>query len=230
MFKKLLMFGLLVGCLDLSAAATTDNSGLLKDFDSLGGNKELLNQVGPGQAQLTTKVVQERVVNRRNRVELGLEYGSVLGGDSYDTATNYGINANYHINPHWSLGAKYAFVANKLKAEGQNLIDSGIIPEIDYAKSETLGMVNFYPIYGKMNLYDLGVVHFDIYALAGYGSIALKSGSKSTWIAGGGIGFWFSQRLTTRLEAYYQTYDAQRYDGPSKMNLTVGSVQVGILL
>ena len=127
MFKKLLSLGLLVGSFQVYAA----DKGLLKDFDSLGGNKDLLQQVGPGQGQVKTQIVQERVVDRRNRVELAPEFGAVLGGDSYDTATNYGINAHYHINPHWSLGAKYVFTTNKLKAEGQNLIDHGVIPQID---------------------------------------------------------------------------------------------------
>lgn len=232
MFKKLLAYSLLIGCLDVYAA----NEGIMKDFDSLGGNKDLLEQVGTGQARMSTQVVQDRIVKRRNRIEIAPEIGTVLGGDSYNKTTNYGINVHYHINPHWSLGAKYLYSANKLSKEGENLINDvsvtgrGQIPDIDYPKSEYLGVVNFYPIYGKMNLYDLGVVHFDVYALAGYGNIALRRGNTNTWVAGGGIGFWFSQHLTTRLELYYQTYQAQRYETKSGMDLTVASFQIGYML
>lgn len=233
MLKQILTLILLAGCFEVHAATTSsaDKGGILKDFDSLGGNKELLQQVGPGQAQLKTRVVQERVVDRRNRLEIAPEYGAVLGGDSYNRTTNYGINVHYHITPHWSVGAKYAYSANTLRSEGQNLIDnSGLIPDIDAPKNEALALINFYPIYGKMNLYDLGVVHFDVYALAGYGRISLNSGNQDTWAAGGGIGFWFSQHLTTRLELYYQTYEAQRKVGPESLDLTVASVQIGYML
>ena len=91
-------------------------------------------------------------------------------------------------------------------------------------------MVNFYPIYGKMNLYDLGIVHFDIYALGGYGNIDLRSGTTSTYTAGGGFGMWFSQHLTSRLEARYQNYQAERFNGKQNMDLTVLSLQIGYLL
>ena len=232
MVKKLFVYTLLLGCMDLYAA----DSGILKDFDSLGGNKDLLKQVGDGQAQVKTQVVQERIVKRRNRLEIAPEFGMVLGGDSYNRTTNYGINLHWHFTPQWSLGAKYVYSTNKLRPEGENLINDvaatgrGQIPDIDYPKSETVGMVNWYPIYGKMNLYDLGVVHFDIYAIAGYGQMALKSGGTSTWLGGGGLGLWFSQHLTTRLELYYQTYEAQRYTGPATMDLTVASLQIGYML
>lgn len=232
MFKKLLTYSLLIGCFEAYAA----NEGLMKDFDSLGGNKELLQQVGTGQAKVTTQVVQDRIVKRRNRVEIAPEFGTVLGGDSYNKTTNYGINLHYHITPHWSVGAKYVYSANKLTKEGENIINDvgatgkGQIPDIDHPRYETLGVLNFYPIYGKMNLYDLGVVHFDVYALGGYGTIGLKKGTTSTWIAGGGIGFWFSQHLTTRLELYYQTYEAERYTSKADMDMTVGSVQIGYML
>ena len=232
MFKKLLAYSLLVGSLEVYAA----NEGLMKDFDSLGGNKDLLQQVGSGQAKVTTQVVQDRIVKRRNRLEIAPEFGMVLGGDSYNKTTNYGINVHYHITPQWSLGAKYVYSANKISKEGENLINDtsvngkGQIPDIDHPRYETLGVLNFYPIYGKMNLYDLGVVHFDVYALGGYGTIGLKKGTSSTWIAGGGIGLWFSQHLTTRLELYYQTYQAERHSVKSGLDTTVASVQIGYML
>lgn len=232
MLKKLFTLIVLLGCVELYAA----DGGILKDFDSLGGNKDLLQQVGEGQARMSTQVVQERIVKRRNRLEIAPEIGMVVGGDAYNSTTNYGANLHFHINPHWSLGAKYLYHTNKLKPEGEYIINDvaatgkGQIPDIDYPKSETLALINFYPIYGKMNLLDAGIAHFDVYALAGYGTAALKSGNKSTWAAGGGVGFWWSQHLSTRLELYYQTYEATRYNGPAKMDLTVASVQMGILL
>lgn len=217
-------------------AAQANSGGLLKDFDTLGGNDVLLDKARALNPEATISIVQDRIVSRRKRLEIAPELASVLGGDAYNSTTMYGINAHYHINPRWSVGAKYAYDTNKLRKEGQYLIDdtsvtgTGVIPQIDYPKSELMALVNWYPIYGKMNLYDLGVAHFDIYAIGGAGQIQLNSGSTTTYTAGGGLGLWWSQHLTTRAELRYQTYEAQRYTGSTRMNLTVAGIQIGYLL
>lgn len=217
-------------------AASGTNGGLLKDFDTLGGNDVLLDKARALNPDSTISIVQDRIVNRRRRLELAPEVANVLGGDAYNSTTMFGINAHYHITPRWSVGAKYSYDTNKLRKEGQYLIDdtsvtgTGVIPQIDFPKSELMALVNWYPIYGKMNLYDLGVAHFDIYALGGAGQIQLNSGSTMTYTAGGGIGLWWSQHLTTRAELRYQTYEAQRYTGATRMNLTVAGIQIGYLL
>ncbi len=210
---------------------------IMQDFDSLGGNNVLLEKVKDMNPDTKVSVVQERIVNRRNRVEISPEFASVVGGDAYTATRNYGINLNYHITPHWSLGLKYEKSYNKLTSEGNNLIDQAkstgapVIPDIDYVNETRMALVNWYPIYGKMNLYDLGIVHFDIYAIGGYGQISLlQSGTKPTYTAGAGFGMWFSQHLTSRLEARYQTYQATRHDEPQNMGVTILSFQMGYLL
>ncbi|MEK7358316.1 MAG: outer membrane beta-barrel domain-containing protein, partial [Bdellovibrionota bacterium] len=80
------------------------------------------------------------------------------------------------------------------------------------------------------NLLDKGVAHFDIYLLGGAGNVELRSGSKSTYTAGGGVGIWWSQHLTTRAELRYQPYNAKRYDRETPMNLTIAGLQIGYLL
>ncbi len=233
--KNLILLATLV-LLSLHAKAD-----LMKDFDSLGGNDVLLEKAKKLNPDTTINVVQDRIVARRNRFELAPEFSSVLGGDAYTRTNNLGLNVHFHITPHWSVGAKYNYSFNELRPEGQNLIDEAVkrrdvvvdrpgYPDIDYAKDEFLGLVNWYPIYGKMNLYDLGVLHFDVYALGGYGKINLRSGPTNTWTTGGGMGLWFSQHLTSRLEMRYQSYTGQRYDGAVQMNTTIASVQVGYLL
>lgn len=219
-------------------AAETEktNSGLLKDFDTLGGNDVLLDKARALNPDSSISIVQDRVVSRRKRLELSPEVATVLGGDAYNSTTMFAMNAHYHLTPRWSVGAKYAYNTNRLRDEGRYLINdtavsgAGQIPDIDYPKSEISALVNWYPIYGKMNLYDLGVAHFDVYALGGVGQITLNSGGTMTYTAGGGIGLWWSQHLTTRAELRYQTYEAQRYDGSTRMNLTVAGIQIGYLL
>jgi outer membrane beta-barrel protein len=233
MKKSILKATVLLATLALSLNASAE---LMEDFDSLGGNNVLLEKVKDMNPETNVSIVQDRVVSRRGRFEVSPEFSSVVGGDAYNSTHNVGLNLNYHITPHWSVGAKYEKAYNKLTNEGQQMVNQaeqasgGQVPDIDYPKQSYLAMVNFYPIYGKMNLYDMGIVHFDFYALAGYGTVDLRSGATSTYTAGGGLGMWFSQHLTSRLEARYQNYEAQRYNGKQSMDLTILSLQIGYLL
>jgi outer membrane beta-barrel protein len=220
----------------LGLTSPSFGSELLKDFDTLGGNDVLLEKAKALNPDATIRVVQDRVVSRRKRMEIAPEYSNVLGGDSYNMTHNVGFNAHYHFTPQWSLGVKYNYSFNQLRPEGKFLIEDGagagqpIIPDIDYPKSQALALISWYPVYGKMNLYDLGVAHFDVYAIFGGGQIDLKSGSTATYTAGGGVGLWVSQHLSTRFEMRYQTYRASRYTGPVEMHTTVAGIQVGYLL
>lgn len=209
---------------------------LMKDFDSLGGNEALIEKAKVLQPEKSEYIVQNRTVDRRNRVEIAPEFTSVMGGDAYLRTQMMGMNAHYHITPRWSAGVKYGYMANQLRPEGENLITDttvtgkAFIPAIDYPKQEILALINWYPIYGKMNLLEKGVLHFDLYLLAGAGQIELKSGNKTTYTAGTGIGMWFSQHLTSRLEFRYQNYKATNYTGENNMDLTLASLQMGYLL
>lgn len=225
----------------LGAIATIGGVGqakadLLQDFDSLGGNDVLLEKAQALNPEVRVRVVQDRIVQRRNRWEFSPEISSVFGGDAYNSTQNVGLNAHYHITPHWSVGAKYNYSFNQLRTEGEALIaeakakDSATIPDIDFPKQQMMAVVNWYPVYGKMNIFDLGVAHFDLYALAGAGQIQLRSGSTGVYSFGGGIGFWISQHLSTRIEVSQQVYKAKRFNGEVGMNTSVAGVQIGYML
>lgn len=217
-------------------STSTFASDLMQDFDTLGGNDVLLEKAKALNPEAQIRIVQDRVVVRRNRFELAPEFSSVLGGDAYNKTSNLGFNANYHITPQWSVNLKYTYSFNQLRPEGENLLtDVSVdgkarIPDIDFPKQSAMLLVNWYPIYGKMNLYDLGVVHFDIYAIAGAGQVELKSGLTTNYTGGAGLGLWISQHLTTRFELRYEGYTAKRFNGDANMNTTVAGIQVGYLL
>jgi len=105
-----------------------------------------------------------------------------------------------------------------------------LYPQIIYPKSETLGMVNWYPIVGKLSFGKWGVAHFDTYLMAGYGTMELSNGSSPTATAGMGLGFWINKNLTTRLEYRAQQYKAEYYNKTEDMMTGVGSVQMGWML
>ncbi|MCM2283032.1 MAG: outer membrane beta-barrel domain-containing protein [Bdellovibrionaceae bacterium] len=235
LLERLMAGCLLLASTTLLSAENAHATDLMKDFDSLGGNDVLLERARELNPEANIRIVQDRVVNRRWREELTMEYGNVLGGDAYLATQNLGANYHVHITPRWSVGVKYNYAFNRLRDEGKYLIQDtsatgkGVIPEMDHPKQSYMAVLNWYPIYGKMNLYDLGVVHFDVYALGGAGQVELKSGRTGTWTAGGGVGLWFSQHLTSRLEMRYQTYEANRYGGKRAMDLAVASFQMGFL-
>lgn len=204
---------------------------ILKDFDSLGGNKVLLEKAKVLEPDKKIFVVQNRIVDRNTRFELAPKYFSVFGGDSFLDTQAIGLESHFHINPKFSLGAGYFQAYNQLTAEGKSLVDNdGLIPDTDFLKSGLTGTLNWYPIYGKFNLLDLAIVHFDLYLLGGYGQVELSSGSTNAYTYGGGIGFWISQHLTSRVEVRQFLFEAQRQNGPVDMELTLGSLSLGYLL
>jgi len=99
-----------------------------------------------------------------------------------------------------------------------------------------MGVINFYPTYGKLNLFDMSVAQFDFYLLGGLGQMQLQTSnantySATTYTAGAGIGLWLSQHLSTRFEARYQTYEDRAFaDQPRNLNITVFSASLGVLL
>jgi outer membrane beta-barrel protein len=138
---------------------------------------------------------------------------------------------------------RYAYDFNALTPEGKAAADraeddyrknpgspSAPVPSVDFPKDEAFASLYWYPIYGKMNLLDKGIAHFDIYALAGYGSVTLSSGSVPAYTGGGGFGIWWTQHFDTRLEMRYETYKASYFGQSTKLDLAVASVQVGWLL
>lgn len=220
-----------VAMLTLSSMAGA--SEILKDFDSLGGNKVLLEKAKALNPETSVGIVQDRVVNRRNRLEISPDVSYVMGGDAYLSTKNLGATIHYHITPHWSLGIRYNSSYSTLKDEAKYLIygsGPGLVPAVDYPRSQVVGLLNWYPIYGKMNLYDLGVTHFDVYVTLGGGQITLNSGPTRTYTAGGGVGLWFSQHLAARLELRWQGYNAIRDEQGTYMNTTVAGFQVGYIL
>lgn len=210
---------------------TMAQADILEDMDSLGGNDVLLEKANALQPDKQVSVVQNRIVDRRFRHEFSPELNYVVGGDAYVQTTNVGLSYNFHITPKFSVGAKYFYSFNELKDEGQNVIDnSGYIPDMDWPKHTYLGMLSYYPFYGKFKFFGNNVVHFDFYMTGGAGQVVLKSGSTMTYAGGGGIGLWLSKHLTSRFEVLYQRYNSARLTGDKTMNVVSLGLSVGYML
>jgi outer membrane immunogenic protein len=230
-------FILTVAVLLVTPAFANDNS-MLKDLDSLGSNKGIAERAKAIDSRNRVRVVQNRIVDRTLRLEMAMSYDTAAGGDSYVRSNNLGAMADFHIIPRLSVGARYYDTRNELTAEGERQMKNHAAnptvyrqPDIDYASSTTLGVISFYPLYGKLNFFDMGVTQFDVYMMAGYGEIKLASGAAPTWAAGGGVGIWWSQHITTRLEGRYQAYEDKLLDGTARdQNITAFSFALGVML
>lgn len=214
-----------------------------EQFDSLGGNKIFLEKAKALEPEKKVSIVQNRTVSLQNRVEIAPEFSGTFGGDTYTRTKSLGLNVFYHFNPRWAVGIKYNTSFNTLTPEGESLVDQAYaehqkdpanptigFPKMDYQKSEAMALFNWSPIYGKMNLMDKSVAHFDFYLIGGYGQVELYSGPTPTMTAGGGLGFWISKHFSTRVEMRYQNHTAKYFENEKKMDLAVASVQLGWLL
>lgn len=202
----------------LASAQQTGRKSLKNDFKSLGTSSEVSERVKNLDSKQRVRVVQNRSVDRNNRVELGVHYGMTNNADSYVNTQNAGAALQYHVNPRFSFGFEYQKAYNKMTPEGDRQYlsaqaaqqsDPGsdvLFPSIDYPLDSKVALASFYPIYGKLNLFDSGIAQFDVYTTLGYGQMGLRSGSTNVFVAGIGTGIWLTNYLTTRIEGRYQKY------------------------
>jgi outer membrane immunogenic protein len=229
--------------LALNAFAAGDD--LTGKMDALGANKELMNKARAIDPYNRVRVVQNRDVDRHMRLELGVNYGMAEGGDPYVQTNIFGGQMDFHFTPRWSLGGRYINNSNSLNSEGKKVYEYADKqaangnsdfrrPGLDYAKNVWLAVANWYPIYGKMNLFDATISQFDIYVLGGAGQINLESGSAPVYTAGVGAGIWLTQHVASRLEARWQGYEDRPWNGyeyeSRNINQTLLTMTVSFLL
>lgn len=237
--KNLILSSVLT-CTLLAATSLAAQINAKEDIDTLGGNKELMEMAEKVKSTSRSRIVQERIVDRRNAVELGLSYGSTFGGDAYLKTQSFGALVDYHFTPRWSLGVRYYDFGSSLTTEGQRIFEDARasyeaggranIVDVDYPLNATMAVLNWYPIYGKTSFLDMGVTQFDIYLLAGGGSISLSSGNTSLLTTGLGLGAWINKNLTSRIEIRYQKYEDKIVTGSRNLDTIVGSVGLGWIL
>lgn len=228
-FKLLTLVGLIAFTNQSLAKSVSD------DLNSLGVNKDIVRKARKINPDNNVKIVQKRAVDREWRVEGSMGYGLLAGGNPYVDSQQLEGSLEVHITPRWSVGGRYYAFSNELSKEGKRVYESAttVAPDVrDFPKDAYLASVSFYPIYGKVNLFNLNVTQFDLYLSAGYGQIQLgRSGSTDLLSFGGGVGFWFTNWLTSRFEIRYQTYEDTIGDNQSRrLDQTVFSAKIGFLL
>jgi len=227
--------------LGVLACILSTSYSVASELDRLGSNEAIVKRAKTMSTSGKIEIVQKRAVDRHLRFELGGSLGQVAGGNSYLSTTRVTGSLDFHINPRWSLGARYTAFGNRLTDEGDAQFRSArerqasgqfdsTVPEIDFPSSSWLITTSFYPMYGKLNLFNMSVVQFDVYALAGAGQINLRSGTTGTWSAGGGVGVWWNNWFSSRFEIRHQQYSDLVQTGRRDVGMLVGSFGIGILL
>ena len=219
-------------------------ASILGDLRALGGNEVLYKKAKILTPEKKITIVQSRITDRTLRHEFNLETSYVLGGDALLRTGRFGINYQFHIIPYLSIGLKGHMAFNKLSAEGDAFVQRAmtlynefdqiepLIPDIDYEKYASYLVLNWYPIYGKFNLYDLGIGHYDVYILAGGGRVWLRRSASMSVLVGGGLSFWLANKFSLRLEVKYETYKATRLNSiqDSRLHITTLGVSLGYIL
>lgn len=211
-----------------------------KDVDGLGGNDALMDMAEKLNPEMKSRIVQDRIVDRHNRLEVGINYGGVMGGTTYLQTQNMGATLDFHLTPRWSIGARYYNYENKLTPEGQRAFDEAranyaagtraTIVDIDTPLNAKMAVINWYPVYGKINFFDKAIAQFDIYLLAGGGQIELESGSTGLATAGLGFGLWMTKHISARAEVRYQAYKDQIVTGSRDISSAAATVGLGWIL
>lgn len=226
--------------LPVLAATQAKQIDFSKDVDGLGGNDALMEMAERLHPESKSRIVQDRMVDRHTRLEVGFSYGGNFGGTTYLQTQSYGATLDFHLTPRWSLGARYYQYRNPLTPEGERAFDEAraayavggraTLVDIDFPLNAKMAVINWYPIYGKINLFDFAIAQFDIYLLAGGGQIELESGTGPLATGGMGFGLWMTKHLSARAELRYQTYKDEIVTGPRDINSVAATLGLGWIL
>ncbi len=221
-----------------AAKAKSANKSLKSDFETLGDNKVFAEKMQQVSQKKRVRIVENRIVDLHNRFEIAGTYGYSAGGDSYVTTQHLGGILEYHFSPKFAIGVRYQHYFNELTNEGKAQYENarangGSLPQvaqIDAPEDVGILTMSYSPIYGKLNLFDMSVAHFDIYVLGGYGKMQLMSGTSDLYTAGVGTGIWVSQNFSARLEARYESYKDLIGIANRNQDNIQGMLALGILL
>lgn len=249
-FKRILAYSLVGGSALLTSLAVSA-SDLSSDLDSLGGNDEIIERARALDPNNRVRIVQNRQVDRYNRLEVALRGGLISGGQTYLETNEYSGTLTFHFTPRWSIGATastYRFAltpegekrfaaAEAIAAQGHSLYDA---PQLNYPDQSATLNLSWYPIYGKTNLFDITTAQFDFYVQGGVGQISFTSPyshesmagttSSNLYSIGTGVGLWLTQHLSTRLELRHEMFKDKVLTGERDLNWTTISTSIGFLL
>jgi outer membrane beta-barrel protein len=152
--------------------------------------------------------VQARITPLKYRAEAGVQLGQNFGGSGFLDSSQLSVEGQFHFSDRFAVAAAYSYINNEFTGSAQNLKESsGVLPDIDYAKSRLEGRLIYNLFYGKFRFTRTQSMSFDQYLGLGVAQNELRSGTSTGPVGELGFAFWFGQHVSIRLgmkDYYYR--------------------------
>jgi outer membrane beta-barrel protein len=141
-------------------------------------------------------VIQRKPFLRKGRVEIEPHFRASFN-DSLVQQLSAGLSLNYHITESFFIGAHGAWQdwrwisadANSYTSIYERTIDAtDSIPRTSVVNAYVGGDIGYVPIYGKMTLFNAGVIHWDLSLKVGGGVVHTRASGAfggAGWVAAG---------------------------------------------
>ncbi len=142
------------------------------------------------------QIIQNRLYSVAHKFEFGL-LGSYVATDPFLSVKSYGFSLGYHLNETWAINGIY-WKDSVSPSQALNVFQSsnGFTVNTVNPVSFYGGEIQFSPIYGKLNVLDMSIVHFDLHLSAGAGERKTDSGTYLAFMAGIGQQIFLTSWLT----------------------------------
>lgn len=160
------------------------------------------------------RVIQNRLYSKALKLEIGAYYGSI-SEDPFLSVRSAGTSLAFHLSESWAFGLLYwkDFVsASSAQASLQQITATqanpgGVSANVNPPKDYFGGELAYSPIYGKLSLFGLMIIHYDLHVLAGYGINQTDTGNDGAISFGIGQQFYLNKFLSLRVD-----YRAMHFD------------------
>jgi outer membrane beta-barrel protein len=179
---------------DLSASDEDD-----EDADGVEDDAATTDADAKGLAQLreSIRVIQQRPVLRRMRLELQVQTGLGLADVMFRNQLVSG-NLRFHLAENWSIAGSYIhYFSRKTSLHETVAEDYELFPETSLHRWFAGGDLSWSPIYGKFNFFGKGIVQFDISLIVGAGVTVTSRSTdlKPTGVVGLGLRIFITRWL-----------------------------------
>jgi outer membrane beta-barrel protein len=157
------------------------------------------------------KAVQNRMYSRSSRLELGAFYG-ITSSDPFLSISNLGGKIGFNISEVFQLHViawKHTTVASSAL---KSLESVGTTTNTNPPSLFTGGGLEISPVYGKISLLGLTVLHYDLFFDLGGGVTTTESGKYPTAYVGIGQVFYLARFLALRMDYRMTFYNEQIYE------------------
>ena len=177
----------------------------------------------------SVSILQSRYFLKAWRPEVGLLMGSVIN-EAFTKTKTRGLRVGVFLNEWVGLESQYVLTTVRNSPDRKALNQKKYRDYNDQSKFVTADaeinpissfqdfVVIAAPLYGKVNVLDLGIVYVDIYGSLGFSRVGTQQGTKNALAIGAGQRFYFAERWSGRLDFRNRSYSETRAGASSQHN------------